>query len=91
MTFVKGIQHWLHSSRHGKGMLRKPGFHRLQGAWLIPFHGEYIVGLLSENRLDDSFLAACCVDGAPTGESQTREQSRNGGDLVGFAVHRFLP
>jgi hypothetical protein len=53
MTFVKGIQHWLHSSRHGKGMLRKPGFHRLQGAWLIPFHGEYIVGLLFENRLGD--------------------------------------
>ena len=63
VLFVKGIQHWLHSSRHGKGMLRKPGFHRLQGAWLISFHREHIVGVLVENRLGDSFLAAYRVDG----------------------------
>jgi hypothetical protein len=29
MTLVKGIQHGLQRSRHGKGMLRKPGFYRL--------------------------------------------------------------
>ncbi len=40
MTFVNGIQHWLQSRRYGKGMLCEPGFHRLQGAFLIPFHGE---------------------------------------------------
>ncbi len=89
MPFVKGIQYGLQRSRHRKGMLFKPGFHRLQGPFLIPFHSEHIVGLLVENRLGDGFLAADSVDGdQSTGESQTSEQSRNGRHLVGFAVHR---
>ncbi len=92
MTFVKGIQHWLQRSRHGKGMLLKPGFHRLQCSFLIPFHGEHIVGFLFDNRLGDGFLAAYSVNGdQSTGKSQTSEESRNGGNLVGFAVNRYLP
>ena len=92
MTLVKGIQHGLQRSRHGKGMLLKPGFHRLQCSFLIPFHGEHIVGFLFENRLGDGFLAAFSVDGdQPSAERQTRKESGYGGDLIGFAVHRFLP
>ena len=87
MTLVTGMQHRLQRSQHGKGMLLKPGFNHLQGALLIPFHREYIVGVLVENRLSDGFLAASSVDGdQPTGERQTREQTRNAGNLVGFAV-----
>ena len=92
MTLVKGIQHRLQGGRHSKGMLLKPSCYRLQGVVLISFHGDHIVGLLVANRLGDSFLTAYCVDGdQPTRECQTCEQSGNGGDLIGFAIHRLLP
>ena len=73
-------------------MLLKPGFHRLQGVVLIPFHREHVVSLLIKNRLSDGFLAASSIDGdQPTRERQTREQSGNSGHLIGFSVYGYLP
>ena len=58
---------------------------------LVIFDLQHIVGLLVDDGLGDLFLAAHRIDGDGVPfEIEEFQKLRNGGDFIGFLVHREL-